>query len=43
MQKAYGDGRYKDGYIISRNDVEVLISKIQSLQKIAGEITAAKF
>lgn len=43
MQKAYGDARYKDGYIISRSHVEVLISKVQSLQKIAVEITAAKF
>jgi hypothetical protein len=32
---AYGEARYKDGYIISWIDVEVLISKVQSLQKLA--------
>ena len=38
MQKAYGDARYKDGFVVSRSDVEVLISKVQSLQKVAGEM-----
>ena len=36
MQKAYSNARYKDGYVISRNDVEVLISKVQSLQRITS-------